>query len=110
MDWAARFVKRANQIGVKICGGTDYINDLSRPFPFIFDELDLYVEKCGFYPMEAIFTVTKVAAEVLGAADKVGSVEVGKQADLLVLPGNPYDDIKELRKIRMIIKTGNVIE
>lgn len=60
--------------------------------------------------MEAIFTVTKVAAEVLGAADKVGSVEVGKQADLLVLPGNPYDDIKELRKIRMIIKTGNVIE
>ena len=110
MDWAARFVKRANQIGVKICGGTDYINDLNRPFPFIFDELDLYVEKCGFYPMEAIFTVTKVAAEVLGAADKVGSVEVGKQADLLVLPGNPYDDIKELRKIRMVIKAGNVIE
>ena len=57
MEWAARFVKRANQIGVKICAGTDYINDLNRPFPFLFDELDLYVEKCGFYPMEAIFTI-----------------------------------------------------
>ena len=110
MDWAARFVKRANQIGVKICAGTDYINDLNRPFPFIFDELDLYVEKCGFYPMEAIFTVTKVAAEALGVADKVGSVEVGKQADLLILSNNPYDDIKELRKIRMIIKRGRIVK
>lgn len=109
MDWSARFVGRANQIGVKICAGTDYINDLNRPFPFIFDELDLYVEKCGFYPMEAIFTVTKVAAEALGVADKVGSVEIEKQADLLVLPGNPYDDIKELRKIRMIIKRGQIL-
>ena len=109
MDWSARFVGRANQIGVKICAGTDYINDLNRPFPFIFDELDLYVEKCGFYPMEAIFTVTKVAAEALGVADKVGSVEIEKQADLLVLPGNPYDDIKGLRKIRMIIKRGQIL-
>ena len=109
MDWAARFVKRANQIGVKICAGTDYINDLNRPFPFLFDELDLYVEKCGFYPMEAIFTATKVAAEVLGVGDKVGTVEVGKQADLLVLPENPYDDIKALRKIQEVIKRGVVL-
>ena len=106
MDWAVRFVKRANQIGVEICAGTDYINDLNRPFPFIFDELDLYVEKCGFYPMEAIFTVTKVAAEALGVCDKVGTVEVGKQADLLILSGNPFDDIKELRKIKVVIKRG----
>ena len=109
MEWAARFVKRANQIGVKICAGTDYINDLNRPFPFLFDELDLYVEKCGFYPMEAIFTVTKVAAEALGIGDKVGTVEVGKQADLLILPENPYDDIKALRKIQMIIKQGRIL-
>ena len=106
MDWAIRFVKRANQIGVKICAGTDYINDLNRPFPFIFDELDLYVEKCDFYPMEAIFTVTKVAAEALGICNKVGTVEVGKQADLLILSGNPFDDIKELRKIKVVIKRG----
>ena len=98
-----------NQIGVKICAGTDYINDLNRPFPFLFDELDLYVEKCGFYPMEAIFTVTKVAAEALGIGDKVGTVEVGKQADLLILPENPYDDIKALRKIQMIIKQGRIL-
>ena len=109
MEWAARFVKRANQIGLKICAGTDYINDLNRPFPFLFDELDLYVEKCGFYPMEAIFTVTKVAAEALGIGDKVGTVEVGKQADLLILPENPYDDIKALRKIQEVIKQGVVL-
>ena len=91
---------------MKICAGTDYINDLNRPFPFIFDELDLYVEKCDFYPMEAIFTVTKVAAEALGICNKVGTVEVGKQADLLILSGNPFDDIKELRKIKVVIKRG----
>lgn len=109
MDWAARFVQRAKQIGVKICAGTDYINDLSRPFPFLFDELDLYVEKCGFYPMEAIIAATRVAAEVLGVADKVGAVESGMRADLLVLDGNPYDDIKELRNIQMIMKRGKVM-
>lgn len=106
MNWVIRFVKRANQIGEKICAGYDYINDLNRPFPFIFDELDLYVEKCDSYPMKAIFTVTKVAAEALGGCDKVGTVEVGKQADLLILSGNPFDDIKELRKIKVVIKRG----
>lgn len=59
--------------------------------------------------MEAIFTATKVAAEVLGVGDKVGTVEVGKQADLLVLPENPYDDIKALRKIQIIVKRGQVV-
>ena len=97
MDWSVRFVKRARQIGVKICAGTDYINDLNRPFPFLFDELDLYVEKCDFYPMEAIFSVTRVAAEVLGIAD------------LLVLNGNPYDNIKELRNIQMVMKRGKIL-
>ena len=109
MDWSVRFVKRARQIGVKICAGTDYINELSRPFPFLFDELDLYVEKCDFYPMEAIFSVTRVAAEVLGIADKAGAVEVGMQADLLVLNGNPYDNIKELRNIQMVMKRGKIL-
>ena len=49
------------------------------------------------------------AAEALGIGDKVGTVEVGKQADLLILPENPYDDIKALRKIQMIIKQGRIL-
>ena len=50
-----------------------------------------------------------MAAEVLGIADKTGAVEVGMQVDLLVLNGNPYDDIKKSRNIRMIMKRGEVI-
>ena len=110
MEWAARFVKEANEMGVKICAGTDYINDLDRDLPYLFDEMQLYFEKCAFTPQQVLLSATKTAAEALGVADKKGTVCKGKIADLIVLKGNPLNDIKELRNPQWVIKRGKIVK
>lgn len=106
MEWANQYVTQAYKAGVKICAGTDYINDFKRPLPFIYDELDIYVKKCGLTPIYALRTATIIAAETMGIENKTGSLEKGKDADIVVLSANPIDDISNLRKIEQVIKKG----
>lgn len=110
MKWSARLVKEAHQAGVKICAGTDYIEDLKRPYPYLLDEIGMYVEVCGFRPFDAIRTATLIAAEALGQENEIGSVERGKWADLLILDNNPLEDIENLKTIKMVVKKGKIIE
>ena len=109
MEWSAKLVKQAHQAGVKICAGTDYISDLSRDYPFLFDEIGLYVGTCGFTPWEAIRSATIIAAEVMGIEHEVGSVEKGKKANLLIVSDNPLENIEHLKSIRMVVKNGKVV-
>jgi len=63
-------------------------------------------------PMESIVAATKTASEALDRHDKFGTLEVDKLADLLVVDGNPLEDIKVLQnknKIRMIVKNGDIV-
>jgi imidazolonepropionase-like amidohydrolase len=65
--------------------------------------------KTGLTPMEAIVATTKIAAEVLRLEKKVGTLEKGKLADLIVVDGNPLKDIGLLQnkdKILAIMKEG----
>jgi imidazolonepropionase-like amidohydrolase len=60
-------------------------------------------------PMEAIVATTKIASEVLGLEKKIGTLEKGKLADLIVVDGNPLNNIRVLQdrdKIRVIMKEG----
>ena len=60
-------------------------------------------------PAQAIVAATSTAARVCGLADEIGSVEVGKRADLLVVDGDPLEDIGILadrRRIRLVLKDG----
>lgn len=109
MEWSALLVRQLYQAGVKICAGTDWIEDPSRPYPFLLDEIGLYVEKCGFTPLDAIRSATIVAAETIGMEHETGSIEKGKRADLLILNNNPLENIEHLKEIRMVIKSGQVI-
>lgn len=106
MEWANQYVAQAYKAGVKICSGTDYINDFNKPLPFIYDELDIYVNKCDLTPIDALRTATIIAAETMGIENKTGSLEKGKDADIVVLSANPIDNISNLRKIEQVIKKG----
>lgn len=68
--------------------------------------LVIAVKCCGFSPMGAIIASTSRAAEMLGMADRVGSLEPGKSADILAVDGDPLQDIFALRRIAGVFKDG----
>jgi len=68
-------------------------------------EIELLVES-GLTPLEAIKVATINGATYLGRADRVGSIAVGKQADLVVLDGNPAAQIADVRKVSLVFKEG----
>lgn len=72
--------------------------------------MELMVDELGMSPMQAILAGTRVAAEALGLADEIGTLEVGKQADLVAVAGNPLDDIQSLRDIRLVMVGGEIIQ
>jgi imidazolonepropionase-like amidohydrolase len=70
-------------------------------------ELEIYVE-AGMSPAEALRRATLDCAAHLGRGHTHGSVERGKRADLLLLEGDPTHDISAIRRIRMVMKDGDV--
>ncbi|PNZ38854.1 metal-dependent hydrolase family protein [Mammaliicoccus vitulinus] len=101
--------KKAHQAGVKIAMGTDagvfkHGTNLR--------ELELMVEH-GMTEMEAIIASTKTAAECLGYDDELGTIEVGKKADFILLDQNPLKDIAVLRdpqKIKVVSIDGKIVK
>ncbi len=63
----------------------------------------------GMTPMQIILASTKNAAHVLGIEDEAGTLEAGKIADVLVVSGNPLEDLQNLASIRMVIHNGTII-
>jgi imidazolonepropionase-like amidohydrolase len=61
-------------------------------------ELTFFVKYVGFSPLEVLTCATKNGAKLLGRSHEVGTVEPGKLADLLVVPGNPLEDITILER------------
>lgn len=96
----------AYRAGVKIAFGTD--SGVS-PHGENADEF-VYMVAAGMPPMEAIQSATRVAAELLGVSDELGTVAVGKTADLVAVPGNPVEDIAVMRQVAFVMKGGAVIK
>jgi imidazolonepropionase-like amidohydrolase len=67
--------------------------------------LELLVE-AGFTPVEAIHIATQNGAVYLGESDSIGSVAAGKSADLVVIAGNPAQNIDDVEKVQMVFKDG----
>ena len=68
-------------------------------------ELEIYTE-LGMTPMEAIVSATLRGAELLGLEDELGTIEAGKLADVIVVDGNPLEDIWALREVDLVFKAG----
>jgi imidazolonepropionase-like amidohydrolase len=96
----AKFVARAERSGVMILAGTD---DAS-----LFDELESYA-KAGI-PAPAILQAAGInGARWLGKETDFGSIEAGRRADLVLLDGDPMKDIKNLRRVAIVIKDGRIV-
>lgn len=95
--------------GLKIAVGSDSVTP-GRPAGMTALELELMVD-AGMTPMEAIQAATSIGAEVLGLEDRLGTLEPGKLADLLMIDGDPSKDIRILQdnhRILMVMKGGNI--
>jgi imidazolonepropionase-like amidohydrolase len=99
--------RKLKEAGVKYGFGTDSGPPGRYAGYFSHWELALMTES-GFTPLEALSTATGTAAQFLGAKD-LGTVEAGKQADLLVLDADPTADIKNSRKINSVYIAGKTV-
>ncbi len=103
---AATF-KRALNAGVKIAFGTD-----AGGFAWTINpakEFALMV-KYGMTPAQALRSATTSAAELLGMQEQIGSLEPGKLADLVAVPGDPMADITQLEHVNFVMKGGQVVK
>ena len=98
--------RRAAEAGVKIAVGTDAVDDKMHGKNA--RELE-YMVHYGFTPMQAIVAATKTSAEACRVDNKVGTLEPGKLADLLIVDGNPLDEITILQdqsRLMLVMKEG----
>jgi imidazolonepropionase-like amidohydrolase len=99
-NWFAKALKA----GVKMALGSDI-----RPLQdAALLELGLWVRD-GATPWQALLASTRHGAEICGVGDQLGTVEIGKIADLIVVGGNPLDDINNVRRLQLVIKDGKIV-
>jgi imidazolonepropionase-like amidohydrolase len=96
--------KRALQAGVKVAAGTDAGGSPAR-HGFIAREIELMVDS-GMSPKDALEATTRVAADLLGIQDQAGTIEVGKQADMVLIDGDPLSDPGALRNVWAVFQGG----
>ena len=97
---------RAVAAGVKIAFGSG-----AGPFPHGSQTKEFaYMVKFGMTPVQAIYSATMGAATLMGWEDRVGSLEVGKFADMVAVSGDPLTDITELERVKFVMKGGQVFK
>jgi imidazolonepropionase-like amidohydrolase len=100
-----RLVGAMKHAGVRILAGSDTPNPYVFPGISLHEELALLV-KAGLSATEALCAATIRPAEFLGRLDHSGSIAPGKDADLVLLDGNPLLDIANTRRISAVILKG----
>ena len=105
-SWAAmlKMTKRMYDAGVPILAGTDATAGL-----MLHRELELEVQ-AGIPPLKALQNATFVAATVLKQQDQLGSIEPGRLADMVLVDGDPGTDIGNIRRCRIVFKSGAVFD
>ncbi|MGH7468625.1 MAG: amidohydrolase family protein [Longimicrobiales bacterium] len=101
-------VRRLAARGVVITAGTDAPLGGLRPGESLHRELELLVQ-AGLTPVQAVQAATGNAARFLGRNADVGTIAVGKRADLLFVSGDPATSITDIRNVRLVIQNGRVV-
>jgi imidazolonepropionase-like amidohydrolase len=103
ISWLGKAHKKGVKIGVGLDFGTGYQ-------PNVFAREFATLTEIGMSNMEAIQAGTRVNAEMLGWGDKLGTLEVGKLADIIAISGNPLEDIALLEQVSFVMLGGRVIK
>lgn len=110
LRYSQRNVRRLYEAGVPIVVGTDAPSPWDMAVyhfhgPTTLREIEL-LGQAGLPPLAALVAATRTPAEMLGLAHELGTVEVGKRADLLIVGADPLEDLRALRMIRWTVRDG----
>ncbi|HEX6464843.1 MAG TPA: amidohydrolase family protein, partial [Vicinamibacterales bacterium] len=98
-------LRRARAHHVKIVFGTDAVAGSHGRNA---EEFIYRVREAGETPADVLISATSMSAESLATADRIGTIAVGKAADLVATDGNPLSDITAVRRVRFVMKDGKV--
>jgi imidazolonepropionase-like amidohydrolase len=104
--FAMALTRRVAALGGRVGAGSDLPNPYVVPGGGLHQELELLVE-AGLTPLQALRAATGGAADILGRGD-LGVIAAGKAADLVVVEGNPAEEIRDTRRVRWVLKDGQV--
>lgn len=104
-DWGLFLTGRAHAAGVPIGAGTDTPIAFAVPGYSLHSELEFLV-RAGLSPLEALQAATVRPAEYFSLQNEMGSIDVGKRADLVLLDANPLDDISNTKSIAGVVTKG----
>jgi imidazolonepropionase-like amidohydrolase len=104
-----KHVAEAYRAGVRIGVGTDIAFETEILVPdSYFRELN-FLKQAGMPTKAVLASATRVGADILGMSDKLGTIEAGKIADVIVLGSDPEADLKNLRDLRYVVAGGKVV-
>ncbi len=107
-EWSLFLTGRMHERGVPIGAGTDTPIFISVPGYSLHSELEMLV-RAGLSPLEAIRSATVRPAEFFSLQNEMGTVDVGKKADLVLLDANPLEDIANTRQIAAVVSKGKLL-
>ena len=105
-----RDLQEMHRAGVRILPGTDVAVALMYPGFSLRDELGYFVEKIGMTPAETLVSATRFAAEFSGMSDSLGTIQVGRVADLVLLDADPLVDIRNVGTIHAVVARGELFD
>ena len=102
-------LKSARAAGLLVGIGTDIPFENEKRYPSdYFVELSLFRE-AGYTDAEILYAATRDGGKILGIEDKLGTIEKGKLADVLVVSGNPLEDHRNLENLKLLIADGEIV-
>ncbi|MFW6193666.1 MAG: amidohydrolase family protein, partial [Gemmatimonadota bacterium] len=101
-------LERVHDAGITVATGTDAGNPGTAHGASIVREMEL-MARAGMSPMEVLVATTRNGARALGRGAELGTVEPGKEADLVLLEEDPLDDLAAAASVATVVKGGEVV-